>query len=187
MNADAERHRAQAAIYIQIAKLMTNETSTGALRAKAENHISKAKAIEERERQITQAPSNCGSRRTIKHIRVASGVVRASAVKSAIQRVKDPDAERASIFDQAKAEALEKAKAAVAELNALGLSYTLTSGAGGQGKTSPTKEKRAIKAAACPICEFQTAPPHDGRTHRNQKKKGPFSAAELKEKGLVKV
>jgi hypothetical protein len=41
--------------------------------------------------------------------------------------------------------------------------------------------------AACPICEFQTSPPHDGRTHRNQKKKGPFSAAELKEKGLVKV
>ena len=133
MNADAERHRAQAAIYIQIAKLMTNETSTGALRAKAENHISKAKAIEERERQITQAPSNCGSRRTIKRIRVASGVVRASAVKSAIQRVKDPDAERASIFDQAKAEALEKAKAAVAELNALGLNYTLSTGAGRQG------------------------------------------------------
>jgi hypothetical protein len=48
-------------------------------------------------------------------------------------------------------------------------------------------EKRTIKAAACPICEFQTTPPHDGRTHRNQKKKGPFSAAELKEKGLVKV
>jgi hypothetical protein len=48
MNADAERHRAQAAIYFQIAKLMTNETSAGALRAKAENHISKAKAIEQR-------------------------------------------------------------------------------------------------------------------------------------------
>jgi hypothetical protein len=41
--------------------------------------------------------------------------------------------------------------------------------------------------AVCPICEFQTSPPHDGRTHRNQKKKAPFSAAELKEKGLVKV
>jgi hypothetical protein len=35
--------RAQAASYIQIAKLMTNETSAGALRAKAENHLSKAK------------------------------------------------------------------------------------------------------------------------------------------------
>jgi hypothetical protein len=76
---------------------------------------------------------------------------------------------------------------AVAELNALGLNYTLTNGAGKQAKTGSGKGKGAIKAAACPICEFQTAPPHDGRTHRNQKKKSPFSVAELKEKGLVKV
>jgi hypothetical protein len=109
------------------------------------------------------------------------------AEKSAIQRIKDLDAERASIFDQAKEEALEKAKAAVAELNALGLNYTLSNAAGKQAKASSAKGKRTIKAAACPICEFQTTPPHDGRTHRNQKKKGPFSAAELKEKGLVKV
>ena len=39
------------------------------------------------------------------------GVIR-MAEKSAIQRIKDLDAERASIFDQAKEEALEKAKAA---------------------------------------------------------------------------
>jgi hypothetical protein len=115
-----------------------------------------------------------------------SGVIR-MAEKSAIQRIKDLDAERASIFDQAKEEALEKAMAAVAELNALGLNYTLTNSAGRQAKAGSAKEKRTIKAAACPICEFQTSPPHDGRTHRSQKKKGPFSAAELKEKGLVKV
>jgi hypothetical protein len=107
------------------------------------------------------------------------------AEKSAIQRIRDLDAERTSIFDQAKEEALEKAKAAVAELNGLGFNYTLTSGAK-EAKAGP-KGKRTIKAAACPICEFQTTPPHDGRTHRNQKKKGPFSAAELKEKGLVNV
>ena len=53
-------------------------------------------------------------------------------------------------------------------------------------KGAPAKAKRA-KAVACPICEFQTTPPHDGRTHRNQKKKAPFSAAELTEKGLTKV
>ena len=93
------------------------------------------------------------------------------AEKSAIQRIKDLDTERASIFDQAKEEALEKANAAVAELNALGLNYTLSSGAGNQAKAGSAKAKRTIKAAACPICAFQTAPPHDGRTHRNQKKK----------------
>jgi hypothetical protein len=109
------------------------------------------------------------------------------AEKSAIQRIKDLDAERASIFEHAKAEALEKVKAAVAELNDLGFHYTLTNGAAKQAKAKSAQGKGAIKAAACPICEFQTAPPHDGRTHRNQKKKSPFSAAELKEKALVKV
>jgi hypothetical protein len=106
------------------------------------------------------------------------------AEKSAIQRIKDLDAERASIFDHAKEEALEKARAAVAELNDLGFNYTLTTGTGKGTKAGSGKGKRTIKAAACPICEFQTAPPHDGRTHRNQKRKGPFSAAELMKKGL---
>ena len=96
------------------------------------------------------------------------------AEKSAIQRIKDLDAERASIFDHAKEEALEKAKAAVAELNGLGLNYTLTNGAGKQAKAGLGKGKGAIKAAACPICEFQTTPPHDGRTHRNQKRRARF-------------
>jgi hypothetical protein len=117
---------------------------------------------------------------------VNEGVIRV-AEKSAIQRIKDLDVERATIFEHAKAEALEKAKVAGAELNGLGFNYTLTNGAGKSAKAGPGKGERTIKAAACPICEFQTTPPHDGRTHRNQKKKGPFSAAELKEKGLVKV
>jgi hypothetical protein len=47
--------------------------------------------------------------------RFNKGVIRV-AEKSAIQRIKDLDAERASIFEHAKAEALEKAKVAVAEL-----------------------------------------------------------------------
>src|SRR5271154_4400267 len=37
------------------------------------------------------------------------------------------------------------------------------------------KVKR-VKAVACPICDFLTTPPHDGRTHRYQKKKAPLSA-----------
>jgi hypothetical protein len=58
MNADAERHRAQPACYIQIAKLMTNETTTAALRARAETCLAKARAIEKRERQ--PPPSSAG-------------------------------------------------------------------------------------------------------------------------------
>jgi hypothetical protein len=40
------------------------------------------------------------------------------ADKSAIQRIKELDDERAKIFDQAKEEALQKATQAVADLNA---------------------------------------------------------------------
>jgi hypothetical protein len=55
--------------------------------------------------------------------------------QSAIQRIKELDDERATIFDQAKEEALQKATQAVADLNALGLNYQLTIGsAKGDGK-----------------------------------------------------
>jgi hypothetical protein len=47
------------------------------------------------------------------------------AEKSAIQRIKELDEERATLFDQAKEEALQKATQAVADLNALGLKYEL--------------------------------------------------------------
>jgi hypothetical protein len=107
------------------------------------------------------------------------------AEKSAIQRIKELDEERARIFDQAKQEALDKAEQAVAQLNALGLSYHLVNGS--DGKTKRPKATRSVKAATCPICEFQTNPPHDGRSHRSQKKKSAFTAAELKDKGLTKV
>ena len=68
-----------------------------------------------------------------------------AAEKSAIQRIKELDAERASIFDQAKEEALAKAKAAVAELNALGLNYMLTTGAIKQAKSGPDKQNAPAK------------------------------------------
>jgi DNA-binding protein H-NS len=50
-----------------------------------------------------------------------------------------------------------------------------------------TAKAKGAKADVCPICDFQTTPPHDGRAHRYQKKKAPLSAQELKEKGLTKV
>jgi hypothetical protein len=112
------------------------------------------------------------------------------AEKSAIQRIQELDEERARIFDQAKEEALEKAKTAVAELNGLGLHYTLVSG-DGKSMRAPKKlaasKQGTINDAPCPVCEFQTSPPHDARAHRGQAKKKPFTAAELSEKGLTKL
>jgi hypothetical protein len=111
------------------------------------------------------------------------------AEKSAIQRIKELDEERARIFDQAKEEALERAKAAVAELNGLGLHYALVNGDGKSTRVPKVaaSKKGTIKEAPCSICEFQTSPPHDARAHRGQTKKKPFTAAELTEKGLTKV
>jgi hypothetical protein len=114
------------------------------------------------------------------------GVIRV-AEKSAIERIRELDAERANLFEQAKEEALKKATDAITDLIALGLDYQLISGAAKPAKTSTEKVLGTAKDAPCPICEFLTIPPHDRRTHRNQKKKAPFSPAELKEKGLVKV
>lgn len=46
-------------------------------------------------------------------------------------------------------------------------------------KTDPTKK--------CPICKIRTDPWHDGRWHKTQDVKKPFTDKELKEKGLRKV
>jgi hypothetical protein len=64
--------------------------------------------------------------------------------KSAIQRIKELDDERAKIFDQAKEEALQKAQQAVADLNALGLKYQLIMG------DAKAEEKQLKKATAKP-------------------------------------
>jgi DNA-binding protein H-NS len=48
-----------------------------------------------------------------------------------------------------------------------------------------TAKGKGAKADVCPICDFQTTPPHDRRAHRYQKKKAPLSAEQLKEKGLT--
>ena len=65
---------------------------------------------------------------------------------------------------------------------------TAASKANGRKKAGgATAKPKAAKADVCPICDFQTAPPHDRRAHRYQKKKAPLSAEELNEKGLTKV
>jgi hypothetical protein len=64
--------------------------------------------------------------------------------KSAVQRIKELDEERAKIFGEAKVEALQKATQAVADLNALGLNYKLI---GGDAKA---EEKQLKKAPAKP-------------------------------------
>ena len=111
-----------------------------------------------------------------------------------LEKLKALDAQRAQLLDDAKKEALDNAEKAVAELNELGFHYTLTEGpsaspasARAPRKASSQAPKRQARDLPCPICEFKTSPHHDGRMHRSQKTKKPFSVEELMEKHLAKV
>ena len=117
---------------------------------------------------------------------------RSMSLTTVLEKLKALDAQRAQLLDDAKKEALDSAEKAVAELNGLGFHYTLAEGA----TTARAPRKASSKAQApkrqardlpCPICHFKTTPHHDGRLHRSQKTKKPFTVEELMEKGLTKV
>jgi hypothetical protein len=113
-----------------------------------------------------------------------------------LEKLRALDAQRAQLLDDAKKEALDNAEKAVAELNELGFHYSLTEGASTPSASlrAPRKTPKASKATKrqprdvpCPICHFKTMPHHDGRMHRSQKSKKPFSVEELMERHLAKV
>ena len=111
---------------------------------------------------------------------------------TALEKIKALDAQRAQLLDGAKKEALDNAERAVAELNELGFRYSLTEGASTpraprKSSSQAQAPKRQVRDVPCPICEFKTTPHHDGRMHRSQKTKKPFSVEELMEKHLAKV
>ena len=112
---------------------------------------------------------------------------------SVLEKLKALDAQRAQLLDDAKKEALDNAEKAVAELNELGFHYTLTEGASVSSppraprKAASQAPKREARDVPCPICHFKTSPHHDGRMHRSQKTKKPFTVEELMEKHLTKV
>jgi hypothetical protein len=113
---------------------------------------------------------------------------------SVLEKLKALDAQRAQLLEGAKKEALDNAERAVAELNELGFHYALTEAASVSAsparaprKAASQAPKRQARDVPCPICHFKTTPHHDGRMHRSQKSKKPFTVEELMEKGLAKV
>ena len=103
-----------------------------------------------------------------------------------LEKLKELDEQRDQLLSDAKRDALTRAEEAVSELNALGFHYYL-----GEGEARPMPARRAKQAIAtksarhvpidapCPICNFRTDRPHDGRSHRMQKRKRPFNDKEL--------
>lgn len=107
--------------------------------------------------------------------------------KSVLEQIRGLKEQQEKLLEAAKAEALETAQKAIAELNDLGFSYRLTQGQEGGRNTKPAAPKRQQKDAPCPICGFKTDPLHDGRAHRSQKVKKAFTPAELAERDMTKV
>jgi hypothetical protein len=117
---------------------------------------------------------------------------RRKSLTSVLEKLKALDAQRAQLLEDAKKEALDNAKKAVAELNELGFHYSLVEGATSTARaprksSSSQAPKRQARDLPCPVCHFKTTPHHDGRMHRSQKSKKPFTVEELMEKHLAKV
>jgi len=109
---------------------------------------------------------------------------------SVIEKIRALDEQRTKLLEGAKKEALDDAHKAIAELKELGFDYELVEH--GMRKRAPSKTasdapKRQISDKECDICHFKTSPPHDGRKHRGQKPKKPFTLEELMEKKLAKL
>ena len=110
--------------------------------------------------------------------------------KSAIEEIKELKAQLESKTEQAKAEARDKASVAIGFLRELGLDndrILKELGFRGRAKDRENREAMPPEEEPCPICNFRTDPPHDGRSHRGQTKKRPLTTEELEKKGLTKV
>jgi hypothetical protein len=107
--------------------------------------------------------------------------------KSAIEEIKELKAQLATKTEQAKTEALKNAAEAINALRELGIDINVILKDLEFKSDTKAKAQEMLKDVSCPICNFKTDPPHDGRTHRGQTKKKPLTAGELEEKGLTKV
>jgi DNA repair exonuclease SbcCD ATPase subunit len=110
--------------------------------------------------------------------------------KSVIEEFKELKARLESMAEQAKAEALAKASEAIDVLRELGIdndAILKELGLKGRAKDQESRVAKPPKDEPCPVCNFKTDPPHNGRSHRGQAKKRPFTAQELEEKRLTKV
>ena len=106
---------------------------------------------------------------------------------SVLDKIKELDKQRDKLLKQAKKVAHDKATNAVEELNSLGFHYELVERKSSSSGNVSRQSVRKRKDVPCPLCNFKTTPPHDGRAHRSQTSKAPFTEKELRERGLSRV
>lgn len=99
------------------------------------------------------------------------------------------EADRAKVLGKIKATFVEQIDKLVKELNDLGFNFRLVEGSSLRSSTASSGRTgtRTPKDAPCPVCKFKTTPLHDGRSHRTQNEKRPYTDAELAAKGLKKT
>ena len=107
--------------------------------------------------------------------------------RSAVDKVRELDTQRARLIAAAKAEVMKKVERAIKELDDLGFTYKLV--ADGDRRTVLKKAKRGEGRAESKMdlaryASFQLYRAHDARTHRGQTKKAPFTSQELVERGF---
>lgn len=107
---------------------------------------------------------------------------------------------QAKLLDAAKDEVMLEIKGGIEKLKDLNLSVFeigslfaaqlgLPIGRAAKSAMKATKAEGSKRTTntdrECPVCQFNTVPHHDGRKHKNHPE--PFTAAELKELGMVKA
>jgi hypothetical protein len=103
-------------------------------------------------------------------------------LESASDEIEERNKQLESKTEWAKKEAVERARDAIGVLRELGIGVdTILKDLGfsNGAQTHETRPGKLPKKATYPICNFQTDPPHDGRSHRGQTKKKPLWAEEL--------
>jgi len=107
-------------------------------------------------------------------------------LKTSLQKALEFETKRDAIRQQAKEETITGIQEQLAQLAKLGFHYQLVE-AGAPPKPAKPAPKKDGEPKPCSICGFITVPPHDGRAHRSQQSKAPFTEAELAALNLKKA
>jgi hypothetical protein len=101
---------------------------------------------------------------------------------SPLTQLRALEKQKSKLVESAKGELLQKIDKDLQQLRTLGFDYTLS-----KRKANKRANGRRLSGTPCSICGFETDKPHDARSHRWQKPKGPFSDKELDERNLRRL
>lgn len=105
-----------------------------------------------------------------------------------LEEIRDLERRKEALVAEVKSETLAAIETKIEVLRELGFEYEVVPCAGPKNRSRKKSHSQSGKPTGqCPICDFETVPPHDARHHRSQNPKVPFTEAELSERGFSKV